>query len=40
MKYNHLEIETKWQEFWYKEDSFSTDVDLEKEKIYILDMFP
>ena len=40
MKYNHLEIETKWQEFWDKQDSFSTDVDLEKEKIYILDMFP
>ncbi len=40
MKYNHLKIESKWQNIWEKEKTFKSDIDLEKEKCYILDMFP
>ncbi len=40
MKYNHLEIEAKWQSKWEKEKTFSSEIDSKKEKIYVLDMFP
>jgi len=41
MRYNHAEIEKKWQEFWAKNDTFKTDVwDFSKPKYYVLDMFP
>ena len=39
-KYNHLEIEKKWQEKWEKNKTFKTREDREKSKYYILDMFP
>ncbi len=39
--YPFKEIETKWQEFWDKEQTFKTPVrNPEKEKKYVLDMFP
>lgn len=39
-KYNHLEIEKKWQEKWQKEEAFKFDESSSKEKFYCLDMFP
>ena len=41
MKYNHTEVEKKWQEYWEKNQTFKTDVwDFSKPKYYVLDMFP
>ncbi len=40
MKYNHSKIERKWQLIWEKQNSFSSEVDHSKKKIYVLDMFP
>ena len=41
MRYEHSEIEKKWQEYWEKNDTFKTDVwDFSKPKYYVLDMFP
>ncbi len=40
MKYDHLKIESKWQDIWEKEKTFKTEDDSSKEKVYILDMFP
>ena len=40
MKYDHLIIETKWQDHWEKNKTFMVSIDPEKEKLYILDMFP
>lgn len=40
-KYNHLEIEKKWQKYWEENQTFKTDVrDFSKPKFYALDMFP
>ncbi|MDD2935151.1 MAG: leucine--tRNA ligase [Candidatus Pacebacteria bacterium] len=40
-KYNHKEIEQKWQEKWQKDNAFKIDKDdNSKPKYYILDMFP
>ena len=41
MEYNHKKIEKQWQQYWDENQSFYTNVlDFEKEKLYILDMFP
>ena len=40
MQYNHLTIEAKWQKHWEEQKTFKVEVDLEKEKVYVLDMFP
>ena len=40
MKYNHKKIEKKWQKIWDEEKTFRTDVSRDKEKCYVLDMFP
>lgn len=39
-KYNFTEIEKKWQDVWEKEDAFETVEDYDKEKYYVLEMFP
>ncbi len=40
-KYNHAEIEKKWQKYWQEHETFKTDVwDFSKPKFYALDMFP
>mgnify|MGYP001187967693 CR=1 FL=1 len=39
-KYNPRSIETKWQNFWRDNEIFKSDLDLKKEKYYILEMFP
>jgi len=40
VSYNHQEIEKKWQKYWLENKTFKTNVESEKEKAYILDMFP
>jgi leucyl-tRNA synthetase len=39
-KYNHIEIEKKWQDKWEKEETFKLEENSKKEKFYCLDMFP
>jgi len=40
MTYRHNQIEAKWQSYWDENKTFKTIEDPEKEKLYILDMFP
>ena len=41
MRYDHTQIEKKWQEYWREHETFKTDVwDFSKPKYYVLDMFP
>ena len=40
MKYDFLEIEKKWQKYWKENHSYKVIEDKNKEKCYILDMFP
>jgi len=40
MKYNFLEIESKWQKYWEENHTFRTDSFSAKPKAYILDMYP
>lgn len=39
-KFNHEEIEKKWQEVWQKDNLYTTDATATKPKAYVLDMFP
>jgi len=39
-RYNHKEIEAKWQNYWKKNNSFETKKDPNKKKFYCLEMFP
>lgn len=39
-KYNHEEIEKKWQDAWLKNKQYITNTESSKEKLYVLDMFP
>lgn len=39
-RYNHVEIEKKWQDIWAKTDVYVTEEDSDKPKFYCLDMFP
>lgn len=40
MEYNFREIEAKWREYWRKEQVYKSEIDYEKPKFYVLDMFP
>ena len=40
MEYNFREIEQKWQSYWKKNNTYKTEIDKEKPKYYVLDMFP
>ena len=41
MRYDHKSIESKWQKFWLKNQTFkSEDISANKPKYYVLDMFP
>ncbi|MGI6767854.1 MAG: leucine--tRNA ligase [Bacilli bacterium] len=40
MKYNHSEIEKRWQKYWEENKTFETILDKNKPKYYVLDMFP
>lgn len=39
-QYNYSQIESKWQKYWDDEKTFKTTEDNEKEKYYLLEMFP
>ncbi len=39
-KYNFTEIEKKWQKIWEEENAFKVTEDPDKEKYYVLEMFP
>ena len=38
--YNFIAIEEKWQQRWNERKQYKVDVDSDKEKLYILEMFP
>lgn len=40
MEYNFEEIEKKWQEYWRDNKIYHVDIDHNKPKFYVLDMFP
>ena len=40
MEYNFNEVEKKWQEYWRNNNVYKVDIDNNKPKFYILDMFP
>lgn len=40
MEYNFREIEQKWQTEWKKNGTYKTDINPDKPKYYVLDMFP
>ena len=40
MQYNFNEIEAKWQKYWADNQTFKAANNSEKEKFYVLDMFP
>jgi leucyl-tRNA synthetase len=40
MEYNFKDIEKKWQKKWQADKTYKVDIDHEKPKYYVLDMFP
>ncbi len=40
MQYNHKEIEPKWQQYWKENNVYKCDINKDKPKYYVLDMFP
>lgn len=40
MDYNFSEIEKKWQEYWRDNKIYQVEIDKNKPKFYVLDMFP
>jgi len=40
MEYNFLRIEEKWQKYWVQNNIYKVDIDENKPKYYVLDMFP
>jgi len=40
MDYNFREIENKWRNYWREKKTFRAEEEAEKEKFYVLDMFP
>jgi leucyl-tRNA synthetase len=40
MKYNHNEIEARWQKYWAENGTFAAENLSDKPKYYVLDMFP
>ena len=40
MEYNFNEIEKKWQTYWRENETYKVSEDANKEKYYVLDMFP
>ena len=39
-RYNFKDVESKWQNYWQKEKTFSTIINKNKKKFYCLEMFP
>ena len=40
MEYNFSELEPKWQQFWQEKNTYKVDIQSDKPKFYVLDMFP
>ncbi len=40
MEYNFREVEAQWQKYWRNHQSYKTEIDSNKPKCYVLDMFP
>lgn len=40
MKYHFNEIEAKWQKYWLENQTFKAENESDKQKFYVLDMFP
>lgn len=40
MEYNHKEIESRWQRYWKENRIYKTEIDKDRPKYYVLDMFP
>lgn len=40
MEYNHKDIEKKWQNIWEEKGIYNTDINSDKEKVYLLIEFP
>ncbi|MDR0371435.1 MAG: leucine--tRNA ligase, partial [Prevotellaceae bacterium] len=40
MEYNFRKIEKKWQAYWNEHNTYKTEMDSNKPKYYVLDMFP
>ncbi len=39
-RYNFIEVEKKWREYWKENNFFKSYVDSKKPKYYVLEMFP
>lgn len=40
MEYDFKKIEQKWQKYWVEHDTYKVDIDSQRSKYYVLDMFP
>src|SRR5574344_1616872 len=40
MEYNHKDIEKRWQQYWKENKTYQVEIDNNKPKFYVLDMFP
>lgn len=40
MEYNHKDIESRWQQYWQENKIYKTEIEADKPKFYVLDMFP
>lgn len=40
MEYNFKKIEAKWQSYWAEHKTYKAEIDTDKPKYYVLDMFP
>ena len=40
MDYNYKEIEKKWQQYWREHHTYKCEIDHNRPKFYVLDMFP
>jgi len=40
MEYKHKDIEQRWQQRWKDDKTYKTEIDADKPKFYVLDMFP
>ena len=40
MEYNFIDIEKKWQKTWATEKTYHVEIDENKKKFYVLNMFP
>ncbi len=38
--YNHNDIEARWQKYWRDNNVYKTEINPDKPKFYVLDMFP